>query len=233
MRIALVLLALLCGACDDSDPAPPAPLGGSGPGPGTGGSGDRDAGVDDDGGMVDDGGAVETDAGMACTEVTVDDFDNRALVIQGGEDLEFTPQRAFAAWSSGPCDGVRQLVVVLTENDDCTLGVGRRLVFVVNADEIGDGLIPVGAPIQVAFSTAMDVLFIQPPSDGVPATTWTNCLGSDGDVTWEFLDDEPGRQTGVFNVSLLDCAGSPAAIPISVSGQVDVVLDVAFEDVCI
>ena len=128
---------------------------------------------------------------------------------------------------------MRQLAVVLTENDECRTGAGRRLVFLLDADEIGEGLIPIGSPIQIAFSTAMDVLFIQPPADGVEATSWSNCLGSDGDVTWEFLSGDPGRQTAVFNMNLLDCTGDPAAVPISVTGQIDVVLDTAFEDACI
>ena len=189
-----------------------------------------------DGGAVEDGApadAAALDAAMACTEVDPDDFDNRALVIQAGIDLAFQPRRAFATWTPGPCTGRRQLVIVLTERDECTLGVGRRLVFVMDADEIGEGLIPVGSPIQIAFSSAMSVLFIAPPSDGVPATTWSNCTRSDGDVTWEFLDPTPGRQTGVFTMSLLDCLGEPAAAPISVSGQVDVTLDTTFEDVCL
>lgn len=230
MRVAMLILALACMGCEESDPAPPAPLGGGGPSPG-GGGGNRDAGTD---GAIDDGAPSDApDASTSCTEVSTDDFDNRALVIQGGTDLEFVPQRAFATWTPGPCSGVRQLALVLTENDECRSGAGRRLVFLLDADEIGDGLIPVGSPIQIAFSTAMDVLFVSPPSGGVAATTWSNCTGSDGDVTWEFLSREPGRQTGVFNLNLLDCAGDPAAVPISISGQVDVVLDVAFEDACL
>lgn len=234
MRVATLILALACVGCQDSDPAPPPPgLGSGGPGPGVGGGGNRDGGSDD--GAIDDDAMIDaaTDASMSCTEVSIDDFDNRALVIQGGTDLEFTPQRAFAAWTSGPCDGVRQLVIILTEGEECRSGIGRRLVFLLDADQIGDGLIPVGSPIQIAFSTAMAVIFVQPPDDGVAATSWRNCTGSDGDVTWEFLSAEPGRQTGVFNLNLLDCTGDPAAVPISVTGQVDVVLDAAFEDVCV
>ncbi|MEM9067460.1 MAG: hypothetical protein AAGE52_03110 [Myxococcota bacterium] len=228
MRLAL-FLALSLVACGSEDPAPPAPIGGNPPPTGGGVGGGRDGGVAETDAGPTDGGVVPT-----CVEVPAGDIVNRVVITQGGTPVDFVPQSGFVTFNPNSCDGgLAEVVVVLTEDPNCSLGIGRRVVFVAAADEIAEGLIPVGAPIQIAFSEALAVRYIEPAGAAGESIIWGNCNdGSDGDVTWDFLDGEGGTQAADFNMTLVDCSPEATEAPLQVVGSLSLPLDITFADVC-
>ena len=222
--------ALLLAACDADEPAPAGPVGGGNPVPGgSTGGGEVDAGSPADGGSgVGDGGtALRTPSG--CVEV--DGLNNRLLVTLGETPIDFEPTRAFATWVDQACgETPRRLMIGFTDDDGCRVGVGDRLLFLVDAEEIGSGLVPIGAPMQIAFAEAMDVRLIR--DVGGARVVHGNCEGGDGVVTWDFLDAEGGRQAAAFDMTLTDCADEPSEFPLTVAGALDVTLEDTFDAIC-
>ncbi len=224
MRPVLVLLA--AAACDSSTPAPPAPVGGTGGGR-VGVPGPADSGT-----AADASSPVDASLPPGC--VTIGDDTNRAAVSQGGVDRGFTARSAFATYRAAPCDSSeRELLLVLSEAEGCGTQA-RRVVLTIDEAEVGAGLIPIGAPLQLAFATALTLRYIEPDvsaTDGV----WGNCTeAADGSLTFERLDVgvPGGRAAAFFDGTLVDCSEAGGEAPVQIRGAIDVPLELSFEEVC-
>ncbi len=231
LLLALVVAVVAALACENADPAPPAPVGGTGGGRTTAPNPPKGS----DGGPAD--APIPADAATVpgCL-APPDSRTNRAVVTQSGVDRGFTPSSAFATYSPAPCDSSRrELVLVLTEDERCTADVGRRLVVVVDETEVGAGLVPLGSPLQLAFSSALALRYIEPGGPTSDGALWGNCSESaDGDITFERLDVgvTDGRATATFEATLVDCSATGTEPPVQVSGAIDVPLVARFDEVC-
>jgi hypothetical protein len=229
------LLALAMGAglalpgCQDEEAAPP----GGGPGGGTGFPIASDAGTDAAADAGADGSTGPSDAGLPPGCVPVEDpasGANRATITATTMESppSFEPTRAYARWNPAECDlppQDRRVLVGLTEGE-CRPGLGKRLVFQLQADQIGTGLAP--GSVDVSFNQFLNVVFT------VPATSalWSNTSDSSGSVNFEELGDTAGDPLrGTFNMQLVPSAGG-ADGRINVRGAFDVTLRRDFEEVC-
>lgn len=221
MRPLLCLLALA--ACADPPP-PAAPTGGIGPlGRVRSSRPLVDAGPDAmfDGGPVDPG---------ACMDIRGGDPLNQAAVSSADATRSFEPLSAVAYFEPTACaDGAQRMVLLLSEDATCDLR-GKYFAVVVDAAEVGR-LITVGAPIAISAAAGLDIFYVE------GATTsdrflWRNCVGSDGDITFSFLDPSAAdnRQAATFDLLLLGCDSDLP--PIFVTGSVDLPLEATFTEIC-
>ena len=155
--------------------------------------------------------------------VTNGDVANNASLasVAGGIDLAVT--RVYATWDPATCADPT-LVIGLTDGA-CLLGVGNRLLFALQRDAVG-ALIRIGGnPIGPQLSSAMSMRLVLAPPGGGFASTWGDCLGAFGDISFEDLGTDPGnRIKATFQLTLADC-DLPAVDPVVVAtGAFDIVL---------
>lgn len=229
-------LVLALAGCGEDELAPPAPgsdgsTGGGGPPIGSG----RDGGDGSDGdrpdGALPDGGLP-----LGCVEIT-DDDDNEVTVeavasTDGGTAPAFAPDRAYFKWNPDSCDtpeAERRLLAALTEGQ-CLTGLGKRLVFSLQADQVGTGIAP--GTQSVSLSSFLGVLFVEPRPGEADNELWSNIADSSGDVTIEEVGDAPGdsfRATFNFRLPNADDTPDPA---LRFNGSIDVTLEQPFDEVC-
>lgn len=228
MRISL-LLALSIGlvACAEHEGPPPAPLNNRNPGNfGTSIGARRDAGPMDSGGIDSDIDASVVASG--CIPIAEEDPLNRAVVQRGSDEVPFPVQSAAAFYNEVSCTSeTRELILALYSNPSCDLRIAPYLVVILDARDIGD-VIPVGAPLSVSFSAALDVFFVEPGSPSVIA--YQNCPESDATINFTSLEAVSGEESFELSGNLVNCVSGASVF---IDAAFSIPLEEAFESACL
>lgn len=229
MRIARLMFVLSLGfsACADPESPPPAPLNNRNPSNfGNSVGARRDSGPATDVASFD--GAIDATAVTGCIPIAEGDVLNRAVVRRGSEDVVFEVQSAAAFYNEVPCSSeTRELIFALYSNPTCDLRIAPYLVVLIDARDIGD-VIPVGAPLSVTFSPALEVYFVEPGSPS--SVAFQNCTGADASINFTSLEATSGQETFELSGNLVNCV-SGEAVFIDVAFSVP--LEQPFESACL
>lgn len=229
MRIARLFLVLSLGlsACADPESPPPAPLNNRNPGNfGTSVGARRDAGPTLDAPGFDSG--VDAASITGCIPIEEGDALNRALVRRGSEDVAFPVLSAAAFYNEVPCSSEsRELIFALYSNPTCDLRIAPYLVVLIDARDIGD-VIPVGAPLSVTFSPALEVYFVEPGSPS--SVAFQNCGGADASINFTSLETASGQETFELSGNLVNCVSGEAVF---IDAAFSIPLEKSFESACL
>ncbi|MFT5358823.1 MAG: hypothetical protein ACI9KE_006064 [Polyangiales bacterium] len=229
MAIARLFLVLSIGlfACADPEPPPPAPLNNRSPGNfGNSVGARRDSGPAIDAPGFD--GAIDASSMSGCIPIAEGDAINRALVRRGSEDIAFPVLSAAAFYNEVPCSSEsRELIFALYSNPTCDLRIAPYLVVLIDAQDIG-AVIPVGAPLSVTFSPALEVYFVQPGSPS--SIAFQNCLDSDATINFTSLETVSGEETFELSGTLINCVSGDSVF---IDASFSVPLEQPFESACL
>jgi len=144
----------------------------------------------------------------------------------------FEPTHVLAQWLPASCDTAEPEIVIAL-GDGCDPRAGSRLAFRVQRSAIQRGELPAGFPTFVENPHAYTVRLVLPPSLGPEPSIWGDCVGATGSITFDDIGWSVGsRQSASFDITLTDCAASPALPNVRASGSFSVTLNESFEDVC-